>query len=54
MGQIVEFPDEKNAKDKIQKLKKVLENLVLEKDTLEYVVCENIITKYRFANLSEN
>lgn len=49
MGQIVEFPDEKNAKDKIQKLKKALENLVLEKDTLEYVVCENIKTEYMLA-----
>ena len=49
MGQIIEFPDVKKKKDKIQELKKILENLVLEKDTLQYVVCENIKNKYILA-----
>lgn len=29
MGQIIEFPNDKKSKDKIRKLKKTLENLVL-------------------------
>lgn len=46
MGQIIEFPNDKKSKDKIQKLKKTLENLVFERDNLKYIICENIKTEY--------
>lgn len=46
MGQIIEFPDDKRAREKIQELKKTLENLVFERDNLKFVICENIKTAY--------
>lgn len=46
MGEIVEFPDTKNLKEKIKTLRENLEELLLEKDYLESIVCENIKTKY--------
>lgn len=46
MGEIVEFPDTKNLKEKIKTLRKNLEDLLIEKDNLESIVCENIKTKY--------
>ena len=46
MGQIIEFPDDKRAGEKIQELKKTLENLVFERDNLKFVICENIKTEY--------
>ncbi len=46
MGQIIEFPDSKKLKETIRKLRKQLENLVLERDELRFVVCENIKTAY--------
>ena len=46
MGQIIEFPDIKNGKEKILELRKSLENYILERDYLQFVVCENIGTSY--------
>lgn len=46
MGEIVEFPDTKNLKEKIKTLRENLEELLIEKDNLESIVCENIKTKY--------
>lgn len=46
MGEIVEFPDAKDLKEKIKTLRKNLEDLLIEKDNLESIVCENIKTKY--------
>ena len=46
MGEIVEFPDTKNLKEKIKLLRENLEELLIEKDNLESIVCENIKTKY--------
>lgn len=46
MGQIVEFPDVKESKEKIRRLKKELEDLLLEKDHLQCVTCQNIRTAY--------
>ena len=46
MGQIIEFPDDKRARERIQELKKTLENLVFERDNLKFVICENIKTAY--------
>lgn len=46
MGEIIEFPDDKRAGEKIQELKKTLENLVFERDNLKFVICENIKTEY--------
>lgn len=46
MGQIIEFPDDKRAREKIQELKKTLEDLVFERDNLKFVICENIKTEY--------
>lgn len=46
MGQIIEFPDSKKLKETIRKLRKQLEDLVLERDELRFVVCENIKTAY--------
>lgn len=46
MGQIVEFPDVKESKEKIRRLKKELEELLLEKDHLQCVICQNIRTAY--------
>lgn len=46
MGQVIEFPNDKKAREKIQELKKTLESLVFERDNLKYVICENIKTAY--------
>ncbi len=46
MGHIIEFPDDKRAREKIQELKKTLEDLVFERDNLKFVICENIKTAY--------
>ena len=46
MGQIIEFPDIKKLKEEICELKNDLENLVMERDNLLYVICENIKTAY--------
>lgn len=46
MGQIIEFPDIKNGKEKIFELRKSLENYILERDYLQLVVCENIAASY--------
>lgn len=46
MGQIIEFPDDKKSRERIQELKKTLEDLVFERDNLKFVICENIKTEY--------
>lgn len=46
MGKIIEFPDDKKLKEKLKNLKETLSDLVLERDNLYYVVCENIKTQY--------
>ena len=46
MGQIVEFPNVKESKEKIRRLKKELEELLLEKDHLQRITCQNIRTAY--------
>lgn len=46
MGQVIEFPNDKKAREKIQELKKTLESLVFERDNLKFVICENIKTAY--------
>ena len=46
MGQIIDFPDDKKSRERIKELKKTLENLVFERDNIEFVVCENIKTEY--------
>lgn len=46
MGQIIEFPDDKRSRERIQELKKTLEDLVFERDNLKFVICENIKTEY--------
>lgn len=46
MGQIIELPDITELKREISQLKKSLEDLVLERDELRFVVCENIKTMY--------
>ena len=56
MGEIIEFPAYKEAKEKITKLKKILADLVYEKDNLQFVICENIKTQYmlNFGSLEYN
>lgn len=46
MGKIIEFPDDKKLREKLKKLRESLEDLLLERDNLYFVVCENIKTKY--------
>lgn len=46
MGQIIEFPDIKNLKERIRKLREELEDLLPEKEHLVGVVCENIQRDY--------
>lgn len=46
MGEIIEFPAYKEAKEKLIELKKTLADLVYEKDNLKFVICENIKTQY--------
>ena len=46
MGEIIEFPDDKKARERIKELKETLESLVFERDNIKLVVCENIKTKY--------
>lgn len=46
MGQIIEIDDYKNQKQRVRNLKKILEDLIFERDNLLYVVCENIQTAY--------
>lgn len=46
MGEIIEFPDDRKARERIKELKKTLENLIFERDNLQFVVCENIKAKY--------
>lgn len=46
MGEIIEFPAYKEAKEKLIELKKTLADLVFEKDNLEFVICEYIKTQY--------
>ena len=38
MGQIIEFPDDKRSRERIQELKKSLEDLVFERDNLKFVL----------------
>ena len=46
MGQIIELQEYKEAKDRIQELKKILEELIFERDHLKYVICKNLKTEY--------
>ena len=46
MGKIIEFPDDKKLREKLKKFRDSLEKLLLERDNLYYVVCENIKTQY--------
>lgn len=46
MGQIIELPDSVKLKKEIRRLKSLLEDLVLERDELRFVTCENIKMKY--------
>lgn len=46
MGQIIEIDDYKNQKQRVRNLKKILEDLIFERDNLLCVVCENIQTAY--------
>ena len=46
MGEIIEFPDIKRKKEELARLKKDLEDLLLERDNLLYITCENIKTNY--------
>lgn len=46
MGQIIELPNIANLKREIQQAKKSLEDLLLERDELRFVVCQNIKTNY--------
>ncbi len=46
MGKIIEFPDDKKLRETLEKLRESLEELLLERDNLYYVVCENIKTQY--------
>lgn len=46
MGELAKIPKDEDKKEKIRNLKKTLEELVLEKDNLIYIVCENIKTEY--------
>lgn len=43
-GKIIEFPDNKNLREKLSNLKATLAELVLKRDNLYYVVSENIKT----------
>ncbi len=56
MGEIIEFPAYKEAKEKLIELKKTLAELVFEKDNLKFVICENIKTQYmlNFGSLEYN
>ena len=38
MGKIIEFPDDKKLRKKLEKLRKSLEDLLLERDNLYFVV----------------
>lgn len=46
MGQIIELQGYKEAKDRIQELKKTLEELIFERDHLRFVICKNLKTEY--------
>lgn len=46
MGKIIELQEYKEAKDRIQELKKILEELIFERDHLIFVVCKNAKTEY--------
>lgn len=46
MRELAKIPKDEDKKEKIRELKKILEELVLEKDNLIYIVCENIKTEY--------
>lgn len=46
MAQIIEFPEIKELNERICELKKILEDLVIERDNLICVVCKNIKTAY--------
>lgn len=46
MGQIIEFPDDKKARERIEALKQTLEELIFEKNHLQYITCENIQMEY--------
>lgn len=46
MGKIIEFPDDKKLREKLKKLRESLSELLLERDNLYYVVCENIKAQY--------
>lgn len=46
MGQIIEFPDVLALKKEISQLKKSLEDLLIERDELRFVICENIKMRY--------
>ena len=46
MGQIIEFPDDKKARERIEALKQTLEELIFEKNHLQFITCENIQMEY--------
>lgn len=46
MGQIIEFPDDKKARERLEALKQTLEELIFEKNHLQYITCENIQMEY--------
>ena len=46
MGDLIEFPDVKQSRDKIRKLKENLETLLLKREHLRSVVCVNIQREY--------
>ena len=46
MGQIIELPEMKELKEEIHKLKDLLNDLLLQRDELILVICENIKTEY--------
>ena len=44
--QIIPFPDFQKLKEEIEKLRKELSMLVLERDELRFVICKNIEMEY--------
>lgn len=46
MGKIIRFPDDKKLREKLRRLKEILEELLLERDNLKFVICKNIETQY--------
>ena len=46
MGDLIEFPDVKQSREKIRRLKNDLEALLLEREPLRSVICVNIQREY--------